>query len=301
MSFMFPCGMSKGLKLPAGKTCVPDGTTYKTKASGMQQECKYPTRQGVGTNTGCCVSSHPNDLKTAMVMYARRTRTHLNQYNYLENIYKWYRAEVGPIRAHDTAISLVYPPNQESFASEYNAFAYLQPEVKSLHVYSPDVAVNPTSFVDWYKEINNVFRIRERHDMEVTYMMDDGDTDIDNEYFTWVIKNMRPKASLTFELNHAFFVDNDVGPLLNAAYSTENFRLAFEMTSRGSERIADPTNNIVRAGFVEDEERQAIIHDEENPEHSFDRRVFDKAHCQVEMTLFSNRLQLSATTSHAYV
>lgn len=299
MSFMFSCGLSKRVTTPVGKTCVPDNTMYKTKRF-HQQLCKFPTEEGVDEDSGCCVSStSPSSfLKEAMVMYARKTRDHNKKYSYLSDIYEWYRVSVGPILAYDTSISVIYPPEKDGDISEYNAFAHMQPVVKHLQILYPD-SLEVSTFVDWYREVNSVFRIRERYDVSVFFTMEEDARYIDNEYIIWVIQNTRPKRKLIFELPSALFVDNDPGPICNAMYDTENFQIKFDINS--DERMFDPTNMIGRAGFHEVEDAQNLFQDEDNPDNFRHFRLFERDHVDVTMTLTLDRLQLEVSTSHAFV
>lgn len=300
MSFMFPCGLSKGLKMPAGKTCVSDETMYKTKMFQGQQ-CKFPTEVGVDLDTGCCVSNPSwRILREAMIMYARKTRADNKKYNYLKDIHDWYVQAVGPIRAHDTSISLVYPPEEDSI-SEYNAFMYMQPVVKDLHVIKSDPGTNFSTFVDWFGDVGSVFRMRERYDVRITYPMTEDARNIDNEYISWVIHSIRPKHSLTLDLRGALFVDNDVGPILNAMYDTENFHLKLVIHNLLDERMSDPTDGIVQAGFVEKESAQELIRDLEDPDEFQDFRHFIKGHATVDMSYTYSHFQLNVATSHAFV
>lgn len=301
MSFMFPCGLSKGLKMPGGKTCVPDEAMYKTKMF-HGQKCKFPTEEGVEEDSGCCVSSTSwTFLERVMTMYARKT-TGGKKYNYLKDIYEWYKVSVGPIRAHDTSLSLIYPPEREDHISEYKAFAYMEPVVKKLHILYPD-SLKVSSFAHWYREVSSVFRIRERYDVTLTFTMEEDDRHIDNEYMIWVIQNTTPKRNLTLYLPGALFVDNDPGPILNAMYDTENFHLIFDTPSLLDERVPDPTNKIVKlgSGFVEDDDAQDLSADEENPDNFRHIRYFEKGHMKVKMTLTFDHLQLDVTTSYAFV
>lgn len=302
-SFMFPCGLSRGLNLPGGKACVSDDTMYKRK-NPRGQQCRFPTAEGVGLDSGCCVISSGRFLRDTMVMYARKTVAHDRQYSYLKDIYEWYTQSIGPIRAHETSITKVYPPESEDDINAYNAFSFLKPNVKELVVFYPDTT-KVTTLGDWCGEVDKVFRIRERYDVRLVFPMVENARNIDNEHVARAIQG-RPKRKLTLELHDALFVDNNPGPIFNAMHGTENFHLRFELQGReqgteGAERIPDPTNNIVKAGFVENEDAQRLFRDDEYPDDFEDFREFGRDHVTVEMSLTFSRLELDVITSYAFV
>ena len=299
MSFMFPCGLSRGVIVPGGKTCVSDAKMIKKKNTNGQQ-CRFPYEEGVGLDSECCVSSKQwSFLKHTMTMYARQTVAHDIRYSYLRDIYEWYTQNVDRIRAHDTEIHMVYPPQDEEDTGLHNAFLHFKPVVKKLKIYYPP-EVQVETFANWYDEVNRVFQIGERYDVNLFFIMPSNARYIDNEHMARAIQD-RPKRELRLDLHGALFVDNNPGPTLNAMHGTENFRLMIVLRGKDAERVPDPTGNIGRSGFREDDSYRELYDDPENPDDFNHSRQFERDHVTVRLVLTFDRAVILASASHAFV
>lgn len=296
MSFIFACGVSPKLRIPDGRSCVSNGRVYKTPAE--MGACHWPTSLGRDLDAGCCVAPHDEKfLKMMMVMYARKTMRDRN-YSFLENTYQWYIENNGAIKPHDAKVWFQYPASGDGMHMP-KAFLAMRPAVKVLHIFAPD-ALNLDTATSWYDKVNSAFKIEDQFIVKLSYIPRDGET-IDVEHMKRVI-SARPKSELHFELGGAYFghIINDLRGILDAIHQTENFFFSLFWAFNEITRDKDPTNAIVNAGFLEDEDQQSLQVDEDDPDDYNHTRVFEKDHMKVSMWFQPKIISLELRTGHAF-